>query len=167
MGTDIHVFMERELKGSWVPVQPPEVKDPEDWDDFGRYVDPIPPLEQLAQAVLPFEDQVPSTAQEWWVSRDYMLFSNLASVRKYDDYAVFDEPRSLPENVSYAVESAIEDYHSKSYWSLSELQMAKDEASNGAAVSERVDMLLNAMQEIATAYNLAPDQVRMVFGFDS
>jgi len=167
MGTDIHVFIEREYNGRWVPVHPPEVKDPKDWEAFGRYAHPIPPMEQLAQAVLPFEERIPTRAAQWWVCRDYTLFTNLASVRNYENCSVFDEPRGLPDDVSEAVSDSICDRHSKSFWALGELQMAWDEAENPEGVSERVSMLIDAMRQIATEYNLADDQVRMVFGFDS
>lgn len=167
MGTDIHVFMERQHNGRWVPVHPPEEKDPNDWEDFGRYTDPIPPMEQLAQAVLPFEERIPTQAAQWWVCRDYSLFTNLAGVRGYSGAPVFDKTKGLPADVSEAVKEGIGGYHSLSHWVLADLQRAFDDAGEHDEISSRVRVLIDVMHEIAKAYNLNSDEVRMVFGFDS
>ena len=167
MGTDIHVFMERKYNGRWVPVHPPEVKDPSDWEALGRYAEPLPPIEQLAHAVLPFEQRIPSVAEQWWVSRDYSLFTNLAGVRNYGDCTIFAEPKGLPDDVSEIVEEAIDGYHSLSHWALDELESAVHMTDTSEGISARVRHLIAAMRQIATDYNLADDQVRMVFGFDS
>ena len=175
MGTDIHVFMERKHKGNWVPVHPPEYTgsrdydSPEhDWHHFGRYAKPIPMMEQLAHEAMPFEDRVPSRAEEWHVSRDYMLFGNLANVRCHYDRTVFDEARGTAPDMSPAVEESIDGYHSLSWWQLDELASLRGAfPDDDEHISDMVKVLIEAMRTIAKDYNLAEDQVRMVFGFDS
>ena len=166
MGTDIHVFMERRYQGRWVPVHPPEVKDPEDWDELGRYAEPLSPMEQLAHEAMPLEERIPSLAAEWWVSRDYTLFTNLAGVRNYGDALVFAEDIGAPDDMSEAVEEQLEHYHTPSYWVLQDLEHENVSARHGG-VSKRVQTLIDAMRDIAKAYNLNHTEVRMVFGFDS
>jgi hypothetical protein len=176
MGTDIHVFMERQHKGQWVPVRPPEYTGPKDtsqvgqidWEHFGRWAEPVSPMEQLAHAVLPIEDRIPSVAEQWNVARDYRLFANLANVRASYNVPVFDEPRDLPKDVSPAVAHGIDGYHSISWWQLDELDSHRHAfPDDDEDISSRVDMLIAAMRTIANDYNLDEDQVRMVFGFDS
>lgn len=177
MGTDIHVFMERKYKGKWVPVRPPEYTGPADhakmthidWSHFGRWMEPLPPMEQLAHEVLPFVDRVPSRAEEWNVSRDYMLFGNLANVRCDYDTTVFDEARGMAPDMSLAVKESIDGYHSLSWWQLDELAGHRSAFPDDdyEHISDKVAMLIKAMRTIAKDYNLAEDQVRMVFGFDS
>lgn len=175
MGTDIHVFMERQHKGNWVPVHPPEYtgsKDynspDHDWDHFGRYADPIPLMEQLAQEALPFEDRIPHAAEQWHVGRDYTLFANLANVRASYDDTVFDEARGLPPDMSEAVAVSVDGYHTPSWWLLDELASHRGAFPDDyESISRKVDLLIEAMRTIARDYNLDEDQVRMVFGFDS
>lgn len=176
MGTDIHIYMERKHKGNWVPVHPPEYTgpqdpdkmDPADWDHFGRWSEPLAMMEQLAHAAMPFEDRIPSVAEQWNVGRDYTLFANLANVRAHYDSTVFDESRGAAPDMSQAVAEYMEVYHSPSWWRLDELASHRGAFPDDyESISRKVDLLIEAMRTIAKDYNLDEDQVRMVFGFDS
>jgi len=104
MGCDIHLFVERLHKGVWVPVNPepaPQaVKDDYGIHHWGRYVDENP-LEEIGQAMLDFEDRVPSSAQAWWFGRNYPAFAQLAGVR--GDHGIMQDPEGVPDDASPAV----------------------------------------------------------------
>lgn len=108
MGADVHLFVERMLKGRWVPVDPPglgrtapkDYSDPEFWKAWDRGMEYVPaPSETmlLANEGKIFEDIVPEQACWWSYNRDYDSFGWFAGVRGGD---AFIEPRGLPEDIA-------------------------------------------------------------------
>lgn len=101
MGCDIHVYVERKYKGAWVPVNPEPMPKHLQLDysihHWGRYVDENP-LEDLADAMLDFEERIPSSAQPWSFGRNYPAFAQLAGVR--GDEGIMQDPRGVPEDAS-------------------------------------------------------------------
>lgn len=101
MGCDIHVYVERMHKGAWVPVNPEpapkHIRDDYKIHHWGKYVDENP-MEELANAMLEFEDRVPSSAEQWYFPRNYPAFAQLAGVR--GDEGIMQDPRGVPEDAS-------------------------------------------------------------------
>lgn len=112
MGCDIHLFVERQVRGTWVPA--------DKW---------VPDKESKDKDALklPFDDR-------YYNGRNYNLFAILADVRNGHGFAGIDTgdgfdpisiPKNLPKDVSRAVqlefESWGEDAHSASFHTLKDL----------------------------------------------
>lgn len=101
MGCDIHLVIERKLKGSWVPVNPEPDRD-HVWNMYshhhwGRYVH-LNMMEELAMAMDEPEDRVPGRAEFWFFPRCYESFAQLAGVRGED--GIMKDPEGLPDDMS-------------------------------------------------------------------
>jgi hypothetical protein len=171
MGCDIHVFIERRLNGKWVPVNAPPQEGELDYGrawPWGAWTDPPNPMEELAQVTLPFEERVPSKAQEWAFGRNYASFGRLSGVRGGTPYR---EPNGYPADLSDGVRAELwgGDDHTPTHWTLADL----DEAHKNRDVreeewgAERISELLWEMKRIAEEYNITPADVRMVCFYDN
>ena len=101
MGCDIHIVVERKLKGSWVPVNPEPDRN-HVWNMYsrhhwGRFVH-VNMMEELAMAMEEPEDRVPSRAEIWYFPRCYESFAQLAGVRGED--GIMKDPEGLPDDMS-------------------------------------------------------------------
>ena len=172
MGCDIHVYMERRYNGRWVPVNAPphegEVDYRKPWP-WGAWTDPPNAVEDLTQAVLPFEERVPTKAQEWAFGRNYDAFGRLSGVRR--DEVCYREPNGYPEDLSEGVKAILwdGDDHSATHWTLEDLDEAhaEREPSTDDYGVERISELLVEMKRIAEEYNVTPADVRMVCFYDN
>ena len=170
MGCDIHLFIERYFRGRWVAVNAPPHEGKIDYSQpypWGAWTDPPNPMEELAQAALPFEERFPSEAQEWAFGRNYGAFARLSGVRGGPPYR---EPNGYPEDMSDGVRARLwpGDDHTPTHWTLEDL----DKAHTGRDDYEtygvtRINELLEEMRRIAKEYNLHPSDVRMVCFYDN
>jgi len=104
MGCDIHVAVERQYRGGWVPVNPTPSEEPSSsnhWRaDWGCYSPGENPVEQLTQVGKPIADIVPRQSHDWYFGRDYRAFGQLANVRMGGG---FSEPKGVPLDISEQV----------------------------------------------------------------
>lgn len=152
MGCDIHLYAERkrETDHKWERVHPPvEFRDP--W-----YV------KMAAEDRYYAED----ARTEWFSGRNYSLFAMLAGVRNYDEIEPLCEPRGIPDDLSpelLSIYRQVDDGsmgdHSFSWLTLGEL------AAVDWAPAEYPDFPDRLIPGLATLG--APDDVRVVFGFDN
>lgn len=180
MGCDVHMMMERFLKGRWVPVNPPPHEGDIDYSrppPWGAYSDPPSALEELTQAALPFEDRVPYRAQYWYFGRNYDAFGRLSGVRLEE--VMYRQPNGIPDDVSDQVREhwgpddsgdGYGDWHTPTHWTLEDLdehhQQGIDNYPDGYGI-ERINSLIAEMYRVAREYNLEPDQVRVVLWYDN
>jgi len=179
MGCDIHIYVERVLKGRWIPVDPPasgldysskKVMNYEDdrvwkaWDQNIQYRDATSPLRALADSDKQPEEIYPEVSVPWSYGRDYESFGYLAGVRR--DGLAFSDPRGIPEDISpeTAAEQCPGDDHSQSYYTLEELS---GHMFRKRDLPERLREFLIALKRTAKKYKLPPDQIRTVFWFDN
>tara|TARA_Y100000034_G_scaffold39200_2_gene48334 strand:- start:713 stop:1294 length:582 start_codon:yes stop_codon:yes gene_type:complete len=192
MGCDIHMYVERWLRDRWVPVAPrtPEGAIEGDYrrTDFALFYDQRSkpsPIEQMADASLPFEDQYPRHVMaDWFFGREYAVFAELAGVRGSLCSALV-APRGMPKDLSVEVSrgcwlktrhfdsSATREIHGQTYYwapdwhtphwySLSELVFFREDR----LLKRRTRELIEEMERVAKTYNLPYDKVRTVFWFD-
>lgn len=195
MGCDVHVYVERRYRGKWVLVDPPtelppgaDWRDPEFYKtglhrDWGAYAELPPPVQELANAGLTFEETVPAVANDWNFGRNYSAFGQLAGVRGGD--RPFIEPRGVPEDISPQLFSECwqesdqwggataerhgktyywgPDWHNPHWYSLRELLLH----AKGGEVEKRIRELRDELKKIAKNYKLDAESVRVVFWFDN
>ena len=152
MGCDIHLAVEVRTDGRWQRVlPPPEARDP--W-----YVE---------EAALGKTWAIALVDKTWYSDRNYELFSILAGVRGNQE--PIDEPRGLPGDMSPEV-AALQGYmpddislgdHSHSWLTLAELQ------AYPWPFRTRHDAFCTRVLPALAKLGAAPQDVRIVFGFDS
>lgn len=174
MGCDIHLYMERRWKGRWVPVNAPPHEGEMDYRKeypWGAWVE-VNQVEELAQCLLPLEERVPTTAQEWAFGRNYDAFGRLSGVRRDNCYR---DPNGIPEDVSDAVfeawggdEEGCVDWHTPTHWTLKDLDDAHSESGDDDGYGRsRIDDLIQEMRRLTNEYNLEPEDVRVVLWYDN
>ena len=155
MGCDIHLAVEVRRDGKWERALP-----------TGGARDP-----SFVELAVEKGDgwYAKRSAVEFYHNRNYYVFAVLADVRNYEDFRPISQPRGLPEDVSDAVRHLANDTdddgdiwlgdHSFSWLTLTELQAYPWDTESAGDFVERF------IPELAKIG--APEDVRIVFGFDS
>lgn len=164
MGCDIHMYVEYRRNGDWKN------------GDYFMLDNP--------DAIKPKRKRM-----ELYDARNYDLFAVLANVRNYDLREYIDDPRGLPDDVTYYVEHEYEDWgwdaHSCSYFTLQEL-IDFDEEHEPRSILGRhilrplIDRLKQRADELRLIYDFEWDReqstqelrdkannIRIVFWFDN
>jgi len=176
MGTDIHLYVEKLVDGRWevcVPPRKPTYDPSKDswWDCFydrecyGVYVDDVEvdcpfTMAQLAGVVHCVRCNDTGRCLRWYRSRNYTVFGVLAGVRGRVRAIV--APRGCPDDVSDAVRYGHSWDHTPSWLLVSELLAHKYPNSDEDDCEDFTDFVRKWLVPIGP-----PDQVRIVFGFDS
>jgi hypothetical protein len=169
MGCDIHIIIERKHKNIWVPVNPPPpieprpaLGDPNRDIDFGQFAD-VNEVEELTQALLPFEDRIPAEMTEWHFWRDYSAFGHVAGVR---GGSALSRPKGWPSDWPVKDDGYTGWCHSPTWFTADEWErLCKKHTEFGD--DPRWCGLRDAMLKIAADYNINPADVRMVICFDN
>ena len=145
MGCDIHLYIEKKVRGEWICISPMVMN---------KYSDPLPYSRRKYQEI--------------YDSRNYSLFAFLANVRGENPNG-FGEPRGLPLDVSKDVNDMAEEWgmdgHSHSWVSLKEIKenMVDDFVFDFQEV-------IDFCEQYTWNYELGEhkeDEVRIVFWFDN
>lgn len=169
MGADIHIYIQRQLQGLWVPVDPPDPMDPEpdygsveDDLNFGRYFRKNP-LEELSDAITAPLERIPHRHEEWFFCSDYTAFGHIAGVRGGPPVV---EPRGWPPDIGPLLEEVENWSHTPTWFDAEEFNhlVEQEEVIGG---DPRWVGLRDAMFNIAVRYGITHADVRMVICFDS
>jgi hypothetical protein len=156
MGCDIHIYVEIEKDNKWIPA------------DKLDYVDEF---YSGVYCHAPFY-----VKREIYEERNYHLFSFLAGVRGWDEPTI--PPRGFPDNLSDEIQEIVDFgfehtacwlslrdlqqlkwYRSKDKWSLESFFRQQGRGSSNTTMTK--------LKEIQKKNKLNPDQVRIIFWFDS
>lgn len=184
MGCDIHIVVERRVKGKWKPVNPPEEMRDKVWLEIAERTS---------------DEKTKAEYRKYWETkwpsrRNYSLFAILADVRNEGYLKPLAEPRGLPSDLgkpidshySYGSKSAPQDHkiwlgdHSHSWFTLEDLMLVDWQADARTDRSKRGDddftIAKRTYKESADyVYKMIPylhtlglpEDVRIVFGFDN
>lgn len=157
MGCDIHIYTEAKINGKWTCVDRLR-RTQEDWDNTSVPYTPI---------------------REVYEGRNYILFGALAGVRQWssENSLLISEPKGLPNNLSDVIQE-IADFqleHTPSWLTLKEL---KDYKWYNKQKVYRIylryffarnvkDSAVNKLSKLQKKHKVQPEDIRIVFWFDS